>query len=594
MTRGEKIAWIWVWSAMALVCVGLTLATWRYWGLPKAYLDALLCAGNDAAIAAPACDRVLAYDGATTAMRVGAYARLANLAKLAGKHEDAIGHLSALIALGQATAYDWNERGIAHYTLGRFKEAADDFQTAIRMNGTVGIYSANLADAQLEMKQFDDAMRHYTTAIEKNTDTAEILGNRGWARYQLALFQDALQDYNNAIAKDPKHYDNLNERGLVRHALQDYQAALADFDAALKLNPDNAVILTNRSGSYARLGESEKARHDLDRAIVNDPQYLPARVERAWYFIEHKQPGSALSELSALESFAPFDMIAFEARAKAHSDLDQAEAASANADKAFHLGSRAPWLYQISADAKYDLGNYEGAVADATRVIENDPTNTNALVTRAFALLLSERPERASADMDIAVETTSDRAYALEVRSYFNTTWGRLDAALDDARQSVALAPNSIDSAVALGRVLSERGDGLASLSECNRALALKESDFALRCRALAHLVLKQPAEAAADMRRALALNNASGTSYYVLGRVELASGNARSAINRFNEAINVSNYDGAGIFMYRGDAERALGNLQQARLDYLEAKKRDLGLYASALADRLSAISGL
>lgn len=291
MTRGEKIAWIWVWSAMALVIVGLAVTAWRYWGFPKAYLDAILCTGSDTAIAAPACGRVLAYDGATTDMRVGAYLHLANMAKLAGKHEDAITHLSALIALGQASANDWNERGIAHYTLGRFNEAADDFETAIRMDDTVGIYSANLADALMEMKQFDTAVQHYTVAVEKNADTAEILGNRGLARYQLSLFNDALEDYNKAIVKDSKHADNLNERGLVRHALQDYRAALADFDEALKFNPDNAVILT--TGPSAMVAWASRRRHAVTSTAQSPP--IPNTCRPGW-----KRPGFSSSRNSQI------------------------------------------------------------------------------------------------------------------------------------------------------------------------------------------------------------------------------------------------------------------------------------------------------
>lgn len=284
-------------------------------------------------------------------------------------------------------------------------------------------------------------------------------------------------------------------------------------------------------------------------------------------------------------------MQVFEAKAQAYSDLGQWQAAIANAGKAIEFGSRTSWLYQISANAKYELDDYSGAIADATLALESNPANTHALVTRAFALQLSHRPEAALADVDMAVRTASDRAYALVVRSYFNVSWGRLDDALSDASQSVALAPNSIDSSVALGRVLSERGDGAAALSECNRALALKEADFALSCRALAYLALKQPQEAAADIRRALALNSASGTSYYVLGRAELALGDARSAIDRFDESIRISTYDGAGVFMYRGDAERALGNVDKARLDYQEAKKRDLGRYSRQLVERLASL---
>jgi len=591
MTRGEKIAWIWVWSAMAVVALGLATAAWRYAGLPKAYVDSLICTDGKENDAGRACRRVLASTMSTLDMRTGAYLRLATLAKEAGRYDEVLGHLDALIATGQATALDWNERGVARYTLGRFKDAADDFRAAIGMDDKIGIFWANLADARLEMKDYAEAERNYGAALALGADTAEILGNRGWARYQLGSFEEALKDFDAALAKDPKHFDNLNERGLVHHALGDYPAALADFDQSIELSSKNAVILTNRSASLSRLGQWEKAQADLDLAISLDPKYVPARLEKAWFFIDQRQPANALSELGAFVAPTNFDIQIFEARAQAHANLNEWQSVIANADQAVAAGSRAPWLYQIRADARYELGDQQGAIADATLALAGQPTNSNALVTRAFALLVSDRPETAIADIELLVQTASDRAYALEVRSYFHLTWGRLEAALADARQSAALAPTSPDSAVALGRMLAERGDGAAALAQCNRALGLAETALTWRCRALAYLILGQHGPAAADIKRSLALNNASSNSQIAMGRIELAQGNARGAIERFNEALSLETYDSSGVFMFRGDAARALGNLDQARLDYLEAKKRDLGRYRSELAERLTAL---
>jgi hypothetical protein len=44
---------------------------------------------------------------------------------------------------------------------------------------------------------------------------------------------------------------------------------------------------------------------------------------------------------------------------------------------------------------------------------------------------------------------------------------------------------------------------------------------------------------------------------------------------------------------MYRGDAERVLGKIEEARHDYQEAKKQDAGRYGKDLDERLSALAG-
>jgi|GEM_PF-6671942 len=37
MTRGERIAWIWVWSAMALFAATAVFLAWNYSNLPLGY-----------------------------------------------------------------------------------------------------------------------------------------------------------------------------------------------------------------------------------------------------------------------------------------------------------------------------------------------------------------------------------------------------------------------------------------------------------------------------------------------------------------------------------------------------------------------------
>lgn len=588
MTRGEKIAWIWVWSAMTLVALGVAAVAWHYAGLPR---TSVACIEGEKQPGAEACRRVVASEAATPDMRRFAYSRLAALANKAGRHDEALGHLDALVATGKATALDWNDRGATKSRLRRYKDATEDYRAAIRMDEANGIFWANLGDALLSMGEYAEAEQAYGGALERGDDVARTLGNRGWARYRLDKFAGALEDFDKAIAKDPDHSDHLNERGLARHALGDYRGALIDFDRSLKLGPIHPTILANRAASHSRLGQLEEAQADLDLALSLDRNFVRGRVEKAWVLIKLRQPENALSELATLANPGEYELSLFEARAQAHSNLNQWREAAANADKAVALGGRTPWLYQLRADARYEIGDAEGAIADTTMVLTSEPTNSYALVTRAFALLVSARPETAMADIELLVQTTSDRAYALQLRSYFHLTWGRLDAALADARQSVELAPTSPDSAVALGRMLAERGDGAAALAQCNRALGLAETADTWRCRALAYHILGEHGPATADIKRSLALNNTSPNSWIATGRIALAQGNARGALERFDEAVRLGVYDESSVFMFRGDAARALGNLNQARLDYLEAKKRDLGRYRSELAERLTAL---
>src|SRR6185369_5096664 len=96
-----------------------------------------------------------------------------------------IKQVTSLNKLEDATAEDFNLRGLAYYTLGDYENAAKDFAHAAQMSQAAGTYWSNLADAQIELSKYKEAFDNYTTAIKNGGDTADVLGNRGWASYQL-------------------------------------------------------------------------------------------------------------------------------------------------------------------------------------------------------------------------------------------------------------------------------------------------------------------------------------------------------------------------------------------------------------------------
>jgi tetratricopeptide (TPR) repeat protein len=265
MTRDEKIAWIWVWSAIPLVAIAVVVTLSFYRNVPIAYFNAYLCGQSNMPDAIAACDRLVADEGVPAQLRSLALRRLI---QLRSSEPEAIGLLTQLIELGTADAEDWNMRGLSFYWRRDYDKAAHDFEQAATLNGAVGMYWANLADAQTETRNFAAAVRNYSNAITHDYDGGGIRGKRGWAQHRLGNDADALADYDMAIERNPESADNFNERALVHHAIGDYYRALADFDRSHGLAPDNPVILVNRAVTYVRLGKWESAKQDLDRATA--------------------------------------------------------------------------------------------------------------------------------------------------------------------------------------------------------------------------------------------------------------------------------------------------------------------------------------
>lgn len=447
----------------------------------------------------------------------------------------------------------------------------------------------NLGDGQMEVGKYADAAFSFTTALAKGEDTAVLRAKRGSAYFMQGSYKVAVLDYDAAIKRAPLNAAYYNARGLAHHASEDFHSAIADFTISLKLKSKNVAPLTNRAASYARLRVVDKARRDLDQALSISADDGPANLEMAWLLVDDSRPKDVQLELRAIGRLGALDRPALEARFHAQYSSGNWEAAIADADRAIALEDTADWPYIMRAWAKIQLGDYDGAIDDASTHIARNGRSVSARSVRAIAQQLAGRTDAAFADMEQALHI--DFAETYRRRTYLNVTAGRMKEALDDARQSVAYAPFSENSAIMLGFALLENGQPPASMAECNRSLKIRETAGAYVCRARARLAVNERGAAILDAKQALKLDGLSGDAYYVLGRIELVQGKTASAIRSFERASKLVMSNRAGLFMYRGDAEKARGKLRKARENYEKAKRFDVGRYTEPLAQRLASL---
>ncbi|MBT5049802.1 MAG: hypothetical protein HOM58_14975 [Rhodospirillaceae bacterium] len=83
-----------------------------------------------------------------------------------------------------------------------------------------------------------------------------------------------------ALALKPGDAELLIDRAIARVALKKIWAALDDLNGALDLERDRKDALTLRASVWRRLKTPELAGKDVDRALVLDPDYPDALLER--------------------------------------------------------------------------------------------------------------------------------------------------------------------------------------------------------------------------------------------------------------------------------------------------------------------------
>lgn len=165
------------------------------------------------------------------------------------------------------TAGDQIEAGKRHYLAGRFEDAAQSFERAVRIDPENAFAYNALGSARAQLKQWSIATSLFAKAIEIRPEYAAAYFNRGVAYYNAARYDLALQDFTWAVNEEPYDPRALDLRGKTHLALRDNDEALADFNHALDLDPSDSSALTGRGAVRFRQGKYQEAIRDLSASL---------------------------------------------------------------------------------------------------------------------------------------------------------------------------------------------------------------------------------------------------------------------------------------------------------------------------------------
>jgi tetratricopeptide (TPR) repeat protein len=173
-------------------------------------------------------------------------------------------------------------RGEVLLELKRLPEAIDAFTAYLKRakDPQADAYRARgLAYASLG--KYREATNDYTRALELDPKSANIHTRLGWA-YLLKNYQLAEQDFSAAIAENPQNGDSWNGRGFARVKQGRHAEGVADAEAAVKAGPDVWPTYFNAAGIYAQalpaLSRDPKLAGEEELAVTRD-RYTTRAVE---------------------------------------------------------------------------------------------------------------------------------------------------------------------------------------------------------------------------------------------------------------------------------------------------------------------------
>jgi tetratricopeptide (TPR) repeat protein len=460
----------------------------------------------------------------------------ANKRATGGDIEGAFSDFDEAIALNPARATAFYNRGFLHNTLGNFEAAIQDFERALEILPDYDEAYYQRGNGYLQLKDFSMAIQDFGRALQLNPYSIKSYYKRAEAYADSGDMAGALADYAQAIIRIPKDANAYYQRGRCLFKMGDMQAAIEDFSTAIGHNPRHADAYCSRGCCYAEFGDMKRASQDFTQALLHNPSHQAAYYQRMYSLGISKDTAAQLQSLTQVlppvepppsaPTIAPLAVSAelIEPSSPSVPNVDGVEAHPPT----LKLEPESLMGFFERASNRAINGDVDGAIADYTKIIEQDPHNTQAYYQRGQNYSALGQNDEALEDLNQAIHWA--RVHSLGQLKDFS---GALSETIQTLKTDLK-KPKPSETARASSSISIEQ-----AIEEQTRIIASNPTNIeAYFKRAQSRALIGDLQGAIADYSETIRLNPEHSDAYYRRALHRSALGDASGATQDFNRAI--------------------------------------------------------
>lgn len=349
--------------------------------------------------------------------------------------------IDEVISSGLTSAEDWWVRGMALAWLDQWELALKDQEKANSLVKGRADFLVELASAQVSTGRFDEGANTYSSLVSTDATNPAYYAGRGQAYYYAGDYDRALADYTSAVIHGGEDASYWFKRGLVREAMGDETNAEKDYTEAVKRQQGNAEFRNTRGRILLYLGDYDSAEYDFDQSIATDPK-PDTYLNRASLHIFRNKLDLARKDIASAGENPDFDSRIRLLRGRILAAGGDFAAAVATYDGALQKDPGYVSLLYWRASANHELGKYQKAYDDYSKLFTEWPLDEVVRLDRAHALFELNRLSEAYADVAEALRLDPNFAAALEARARFLNYESQWQKAIIACSQAMGIDPD--------------------------------------------------------------------------------------------------------------------------------------------------------
>ena len=434
-------------------------------------------------------------------------------------------------------AIKYNEKmSGAWYGLSLVEEKAGNIRAVIGALQRVVELDPQQVDAKVKLATYflalgdtDQALIHANAANELRKNDSTVLALRAAVLFRLNDRDGSKAEAEKALAVNPDNPDAHGILAAVELTNGNNAAAMQFVDRGLKADPKNLGLLLFKSRLYEVAKDDTNLEANIRRTIDAQPQLVELRKALVAFLVNRKRLPDAEVEIRKLVSTKPGDkelalgLVSFIVEQRGvpagRAELDRLMAEQPDVG-AFKLAS---------AKLDYSVGNFEAAKSTLDAIVGKvEPAEDVKNAQILLASMYSDKKDYvlAGAIIDNILSGDAKNVEGLTLKANIKLETGKLDGAIQDARDALNQAPQSVPLHLLLGRAYEKQGS--VDLAAERYAEATKLSNFnpGITLDYVKFLSARgKSAQAASILGDALAANSGNVPLMSAMARFKLASG---------------------------------------------------------------------
>lgn len=282
-------------------------------------------------------------------------------------------------------------------------------------------------------------------AVQDDPTDEAALRDLARVELRLARVEPALEHAQRAVQAGPFEGRNHLVLGEAFEADGRYVRALTAYGEAIELAPDLLPAYVRKARMHAQLGETKDALSALAEAQRREPRYFPAWILQARLLLQDNQVDAARAAVEQARALRPEELDARVLHARilrAGGRVDAALRLVADA-LAGHPDDRA--LLGLQVRLHRERGEWADARAALGRLERLGPLTPAERLLRVDVLEGEGRTDAAQAELTALLREAPDFQPAHVRMAAWLVRRGAADAALREAQQAIALAPQAAE-----------------------------------------------------------------------------------------------------------------------------------------------------